>query len=198
MTLMLILILVVFLAGLYFITVSSDPKYLESLTNMTASTRCPNMLIQKGTHFYLYNSTLAEIPGVNPIEFENLEDYVEFISWQRSQGIRCPVLYLQHTYDAQGQSVYKARPSVTEPQGGLPPALSTQTFNPNYSAGTTLNQPTSSSDLSNSSQVNEEEQNSNMLFSPNAMDDNWGGQRYTKGLVDAGYYEGNEVNLYVP
>lgn len=198
MTLLLILIIIVFLAGIYFITVSSDPKYLESLTNMSGSTRCPNMLIQKGKNFYLYNSNLAEIPGVNPIEFENLEDYVEFIDWQRSQGIRCPVLYLQHSYDAQGQAGYKVRPSVTEPQGGLPPASSTQSFNPNYSAPQTMDQPTSSFDLSNSAQINEPEETSNMLFSPNAMDDNWGGPRYTKSLVDAGYYEGNEVNLFVP
>lgn len=197
MTLLLILIIIVFLAGLYFITVSCDPKYLESITNMTGSPRCPNMLIQKGSRFYLYNSNIAEIPGVNPIEFDNLEDYVEFINWQRSQGIRCPVLYLQHSYDAQGQAVYKARPSVMEPQGGLPPSLSTNP-NPNYSAGPTLDQATSNSDLSNAQNVNEEEESSNMLFSPNAMDPNWGGRRYTKSLVDAGYYEGNEVGIYIP
>jgi len=196
MSLLFILILIAFLAGFYFIYACNDPTYFESLTNM-ASTRCPNILIQKGARFFLYNSTLAEIPGVNPIEFENLEDYVEFINWQRSQGIRCPVLYLQHSYDAQGQAVYKVRPSVTEPQGGLPPAPSTQ-YNPNYSAPPTMNQPTSTSELSNSAPVNEEEQTANMLFSPNAMDDNWGGPRYTKGLVDAGFYEGNEVNIYVP
>jgi hypothetical protein len=80
------------------------------------------MLIQKGSRFYLYNSKLAQVPGVNPIEFENLEDYTEFLDWQRSQGIRCPVLYLQYTYDAQGNPVYKARPSVSEPQAGLPPS----------------------------------------------------------------------------
>lgn len=197
MTPLLILILVVFLAGIYFITVYSDPKTLEALTNMMNSPRCPNMLIQKGARFYLYNSNLAQVPGVNPIEFENLEDYVEFIDWQRSQGIRCPVLYLQQTYDAQGQSVYKARPSVMEPQGGLPPATAAQTFNPNYSAPPTLSQPTSGSDLSNAGPV-EDETTSNLLFSPNAMDDNWGGQRYTASLVDQGYYAGNEVSLYVP
>lgn len=198
MTILLIFIILVFLAGLYFIAMYNDPRSLEALTNMTGSTRCPNLLIQKGARFYLYNSKLAQVPGVNPIEFENLEDYVEFINWQRSQGIRCPVLYLQQTYDAQGKSVYKARPSVTEPQGGLPPAASTRTFNPNYSAGPTLNQPTSSSDLSNAAETSDNEVTSNLLFSPNAMDDNWGGQRYTSNLVDQGYYSGNEVQLYVP
>jgi hypothetical protein len=80
------------------------------------------LLIQKGSRFYLYNSKLAEVPGVNPVEFDNLEDYTEFLDWQRSQNIRCPVLYLQETYDAQGNKVYKSRPSVSEPQAGLPPS----------------------------------------------------------------------------
>ena len=80
------------------------------------------MLIQKGSKFYLYNSKVAQVPGVNPIEFNNLEDYTEFLDWQRSQNIRCPVLYLQETYDAQGKRVYKSRPSVSEPQAGLPPS----------------------------------------------------------------------------
>lgn len=222
MSLLLILIIIVFLAGIYFVAMYDGPKSLEGLATMTGETRCPNMLIQKGSRFHLYNSKLAQVPGVNPVEFENLEDYVEFISWQHSQGIRCPVLYLQQTYDAQGQSVYKARPSVMEPQGGLQPALSTnypgaQTtgygpdsssgpdsgpdssgstdFNPNYAGSPTITQPTSDADLSNAAVLNGNEASENMLFSPspNAMDDNWGGQRYTEKLVDAGYYVGNEV-----
>jgi hypothetical protein len=79
------------------------------------------MLIQKGAAFYLYNTKLAEVPGVHPVRFNNLEEYVEFLDWQRSQGIRCPVLYLQEVYDSQGNMTYKARPSATDPQGGLPP-----------------------------------------------------------------------------
>jgi hypothetical protein len=84
--------------------------------------RCPDMLIQKGSRFYLYNSKLAHVPGVNPVEFDSLEDYTEFLEWQKSQNIRCPVLYLQQTYDAQGNRVFKTRPSVSELQGGLPPS----------------------------------------------------------------------------
>jgi hypothetical protein len=114
----------VFLIGLYFYSKNSDPKYAEGLTNNNSLTkRCPNLLIQKGSRFYLYNSKIAQVPGVNPVEFDNLEDYTEFLDWQRSQGIRCPVLYLQETYDAQGNRVYKVRPSVSEPQAGLPPSI---------------------------------------------------------------------------
>ena len=70
----------------------------------------------------MQNTKLAQVPGVNPIMFNNLEDYVEFIQWQRRNGIRCPVLYLQQTYDAQGKPVYKTRPDTLNPQGGLQPS----------------------------------------------------------------------------
>jgi hypothetical protein len=122
MTLTMLLAIIVFMIGLYFYARCTDPKYAEGFTNENYKPRCPNLLIQKGSRFYLYNSKLAQVPGVNPIEFDNLEDYTEFLDWQRSQGIRCPVLYLQSTYDAQGKPVYKVRPSVSEPQAGLPPS----------------------------------------------------------------------------
>jgi len=124
MTLLSFLFLLVFLIGLYFYAKSAEPKYYEGLTNNSREPSCPNLLIQKGASFYLYNSKLARVPGVNPIEFENLEEYTEFLDWQRSQNIRCPVLYLQETYDTQGNRVYKSRPSVSEPQAGLPPSSS--------------------------------------------------------------------------
>ena len=114
-----IFIIICILAGIYFYTRTYT---LETMSVMGGSSgRCPNMLIQKGAAYYLYNTKLAEVPGVNPVRFNNLEEYVEFLDWQRSQGIRCPVLYLQEVYDTQGNVIYKARPSVTDPQGGLPP-----------------------------------------------------------------------------
>ena len=120
MTLLTFLSILVFLIGLYFYAKNGK----EGLTNNNSAKgpRCPDLLIQKGSRFYLYNSKLAQVPGVNPVEFDNLEDYTEFLDWQRSQNIRCPVLYLQETYDAQGNRVYKSRPSVSEPQAGLPPS----------------------------------------------------------------------------
>lgn len=103
--------------GLYLYSTSRHLEGFES-----SKPRCPDMLIQEGSKIYLYNSKLAKIPGVNPIEFENLEDYTEFLDWQRSQGIRCPVLFLQKSFDAQGNSVFKVRPDIHNPQGGLPPS----------------------------------------------------------------------------
>jgi len=202
----------IFLGGLYFYTQYTNPKmftgFKEGLSTMNGELRCPNLLIQKGSKFFLYNSNIAEVPGVNPIQFNNLEEYVEFLEWQRAAGIRCPVLYLQNTYDAQGNRVYKVRPSVTELQGGLPPTVpvplpmklvdasrSDGPYNKNgypafdqtsFYVGTTT-----PLDAMNNQQES-------LLFSDNAMDSNWGGGDYTQALVDKGYYKGNEVQIAIP
>lgn len=86
----------------------------------TLPRRCPNVLIQKGPRFYLYNSKVARVPGVNPVSFNNLEEYVEFLDWQRANDIHCPVLYVQEIYDINGEKVYKSRPSIDDLQAGLP------------------------------------------------------------------------------
>lgn len=126
----LIIIGILFLLGFYFIYKSNDIETFETKDdieqgkvlgkNYKINDNCPDVLIQKGAAFFLYNSKRANVPGINPIRFETLEEYVEFTEWQRSQGILCPVLYLQHAYDAQGEPVYKARPSPTHLYGGQP------------------------------------------------------------------------------
>jgi hypothetical protein len=232
MTLLTFLFILVFLIGLYFYAKGVDPKYSEGLTNLSTAPRCPNLLIQKGSRFYLYNSKLAQVPGVNPIEFDNLEDYTEFLDWQRSQNIRCPVLYLQESYDAQGNRVYKSRPSVSEPQAGLPPSAAAPVGiasqdtplmetslepvgdeaypNPTLLVDATRNDPpynhnsypsydqtsyyigtTTPLDSMNIKQQTQ-------VVSPDPMDDNWGGADYTQNLVDSGYYDDNNVAIYIP
>jgi len=227
MTTLTFLFILVFLIGLFFYAKTTDPKYAEGLTNNTIDERrCPNLLIQKGARFYLYNSRLAKVPGVNPVEFDNLEDYTEFLDWQKSQGIRCPVLYLQETYDAQGNRVYKSRPSVSEPQAGLPPSIASSAGipipesslgypdKPAYPNPTLLVDATRNDPPYNKNSYPAHDQTDYYVgtttpldamdikqeqakVSPNAMDPNWGGAAYTQALVDKGYYKGNEVSLYV-
>jgi len=201
--------------GLYFIYVNVKKNkggvQIEGLTTMNGEMRCPNLLIQKGASFYLYNTDVAEVPGVNPITFNNLEEYTEFLEWQRSAGIRCPVLYVQSTYDAQGKVVYKARPSVSELQGGLPPSTPmplplkfTELVDASRQDGEYNNNGYPAYDQSSYYQGSitplDQMKNSeaNMLYSDNPMDPNWGGQKYTEGLVNSGYYAGNEVEINVP
>jgi hypothetical protein len=203
--------LVLFLSGLYFyIYYTSNPKLLEGLTTNNGELRCPNLLIQKGTKYYLYNSNIAQVPGVNPIEFNTLEEYTEFLEWQRGAGIRCPVLYVQNSYDAQGERVYKVRPSVTELEGGLPPTTpvplplkftplvdATRSDAP-YNQGSYPAFDQSSYYVGSITPLDQiKNSNYNMLYSDNPMDPNWGGPEYTQALTDAGYYKANEVSISV-
>ena len=115
-----LIILILFGLGLYYYGYFGQ----NIVEGFNAKKDCPNILIQKGNRIYLKNTNLAEVPGVNPMVFDNLEDYVEFLQWERSQGIHCDVLYLKHEYDAQGNGVYKIRPDIMEPSGGsqaMPP-----------------------------------------------------------------------------
>lgn len=146
----------------------------EAFGNNSGIARCPNMLIQKGSRFYLYNSNLNHIPGVNPVSFDTLEEYDEFLKWQRAAGIRCPVLYVQYTYDLNGDPVFKIRPNPNDPQVALPeapPAIPKGYYEGDINHQTVVDQATSGN------------------YSGDAMDANWGGPDFTKTLMRAGYYD---------
>lgn len=198
-----VLIILIFIIGLLFYIKYSGGRLQEGFQNK----RCPNVLIQKENEFLLFNSNLAPVPGVNPISFKNLEDYKEFIDWQRSQGINCPVLFLQQSFDAQGNEVIQNRPDPFDLQGGL----QTIPLNENdlenisllYDAGRNdapYNQNHYPSfDPHNQyiglhtplDQMNENEKKKKI--SDNPMDTNWGGTGYTQQLVARGHYAGREV-----
>lgn len=203
--------LIIFLLGLYFVMNYSSKDVLEGFKN---NSDCPNILIQKGTDIYLYNSKKAKVPGINPVKFKNLEDYVEFLKWQRSQGIECPVLFLQHSYDAQGKPVYTMRPSPTDLQGGLPtigsipsddglPPL-TQLIDASRDDPPYNEKSYPGFDPQNLYQGDYtpldkmfSEQETDKAVSTNPMDTNWGGIKYTRDVVKSGYYADNEVSVYV-
>lgn len=204
-------------SGIYYSSVlffESQKEEMEGFTTLLNKPRCPDILIQKDKNFFLYNSNLEKVPGVNPIQFDNLEQYVEFLEWQRSQGILCPVLYLQRTYDTQGNSVYKVRPSVTEPQGGLPPSTATTMDSSKHQNPTLLidasrnDAPYNENSMPGFDQTSfyvgattpldiMDEHEQGLLYSANAMDPNWGGSKYTQNLIDQGAYKGNEVSIRV-
>ena len=50
-----------------FLLIYNSNEFKESMSNKP---RCPNILIQKGNEIWLYNNKLANIPGVNPIIFQ--------------------------------------------------------------------------------------------------------------------------------
>ena len=204
-------VILVFLSGLYFYVKYNCPKN-EGFENLTKP-KCPDLIVQKGSRYYLYNTNLAEIPGVNPIVFDNLDDYTQFIKWQRSVGIKCPVLYLQYTYDAQGEKVYKIRPSVTEPQYGLPSTLplkkgdqvqkvsllvdATRNDNP-YNTNSYPSYDQENQDIGKYTPLDEmNNYEENDLASDNAINTNWDPVLAQKH-IDEGYYKGSEVNIFIP
>ena len=171
----------------------------SSITN----DRCPNILVQHGSEIFLYNSKVEKVPGVNPIRFKSLDDYSEFMDWLKGRGIRCPVLFLQYSYDAQGNAVYKMRPSPTDLQGGLSPNI------PYSPAPTALVQMMDASrdnpPFNNQMYDGFDPLNFNMgdytsqdaafrakeltsKYSDNPMDSNWGGIKYSESIVDSGAY----------
>ena len=205
----LVIVLIIFLFGLIFYARYGPNAVVEGFdAKSLTGPRCPNILIQKGAKYYLYNSNVTQVPGVNPIAFNNLEEYVEFLEWQRAAGIRCPVLYVQNTYDVQGERVYKIRPSVTDLQGGLPPSITKPTLlvdatrnDPPYNKGQYPSQDQTSFYVGTTTPL-DVSLDTNMLYnqkgvSDNPMDPNWGGADYTEELVEAGYYKDNEVKMRV-
>jgi len=202
-------ILAMFIIGLMFTMFHTSECVQEAFEGRDASrtntNRCPDILIQKGSELYLHNSRIAKVPGVNPLKFNNLEDYVEFMDWQRSQGIRCPVLYLQHTFDAQGKPVYKIRPSPTDPKGGLPPVSSIPPDTDTDRIQDADNPPLEASsyppfDPMDPKAWSVQDEMTNRIktgVSANPMKTNWGGDKYTESLIRSGKYAGNEVQIRV-
>jgi hypothetical protein len=210
-----IFLMIVFLGGLYFYLKYTNPAILENMEN-NVKPRCPNLLIQIGSKYYLYNSNLKKVPGVNPIEFSNLEDYTDFLKWQESVGVKCPVLYVQNTYDAQGNRVYKMRPDVCDLQGGLPSTI-TPKQNVHASKNITTINMTMPDILKTITTPKQSEINSLIDFSnqnieypgslapltpkfdklsDDPMNTNWGGEKYTDKMIDEGKYKANEVLFY--
>lgn len=177
---------------------------------------CPTMLLEKDSKYYLYNKNKEYKEGTNPIIFNTLEDYTDFIKRENSLGNKCPILFLQQSYNTQGEREYKIRPSPTDLNGGAPPiinnkntylalyrgtelltdaGMSDKPYNENsYPGFDPMNQDVGKKtplDLMNLIQQTKEK-------SPNPGDPNWGGNAYTQSLIDSGYYDDNQVKIFIP
>ena len=207
---LLVVILIIFGLGLLFM-LTSKPKSLQESFSTNIKSQCPNILIQKGKHIYLRDSHQPEVPGVNPIKFNNLEDYVEYYKWQRSQGINCPVLFLHHSYDIQGNSVYKNRPSPLELEGGLPPFSGFNLDGSNRSQLLDAGDDNLPYNKNLYPSFDPDNQYIGLYTpldkiyhlnptgkSPSAIDPNWGGPKYTQKLIDKGVYKEENVKIYIP
>lgn len=173
----------VFLLGLAYVVTRTGKEGFSA----EDSRRCPNVLVKDGCRYYLYNTSEAKVPGVNPIEFANLEDYVEFTDWLRSRNIRCPVLHVEKTFNTQGQSTYHPRPSPEEIDAARPekptaccPDRARHTKRASDKLLQDADPPPSAG-----------------VASYDAMDPSWAGVAETRAAVSDGEFRGDEVAIAV-
>ena len=207
-----LILLFIFVIGLiYYI----KPKNkFEPLTNQKDD--CPNMLIEKDGELVLFNSKKKVVPGVNPIIFKNLEEYKKYVELQQSKNTTCPVIYLQYTTDTQNNELLKVKSSIFENKLDLDKEKLIETTNkyddeyfeknkildatkdstpdPNYKFNTNMfsgfdqyNQ-----DIGRNTPLDQLYYNKNKK-SPNPMDPNWGGKKYTQQKIDQGEYKDRYV-----
>ena len=81
------------------------------------------MLIHEGGAYYLLNTKKMRVPGVNPVRLNSLEEYKEFVQWQRMSGISCPILYVQHMLSVDGGSVYRSGVDPLVQKKGYVPSI---------------------------------------------------------------------------
>ena len=209
---LLLLLVIIFVLGLYF--------YLKSYTtieNMT-NNNCPNMLIEKDGKIMLFNSELPIKKDSNPIEFDNLDKYIEFVETEKSMNKNCKTLSLQYTTDTQNNDLIQVLPSLFENNGGLP-FISSNSVNKENSAyfeenkmldATIDSTPDNHIDFNTNMYSGFDQYNQNIgldtpldkIFyesseiSRNPYDPHWGGKNYTQYAVDNGEYEDRYVYKY--
>lgn len=196
-----IFVITLFFLGLYF---TFNFKKLEGFGNKP---RCPNILLQRGNRVFLYNSDLAIVPGVNPISFNNLEEYTQFVEWQRGQGINCPVLKLQRSFDAQNNEIYQVSPNIFSNENlqlnyneqNPKPLINANTDNPPFNQGR-IGFDQNNQDIGRFTGLDQMYHDNTFEdgCSADPMDTNWCGVEYSRKKVKEGAYAGNEVSLYVP
>lgn len=192
--------LILFLAGLYF---TSSYKNKNSVIEPfeSISSNCPNLLIQKDNKFFLYNTSKAEVPGVNPIKFDNLDEYTEFISWLRSSGVKCPVLLAKQTYTTQGDKSFKFCPCDDPALCGLPQTqvpYETKLIDAGHDKGSMPGFDPDNQYIGDYTPLDKMYHSQDReKQSDNPMDNSWGGVDYSRKAVESGKYSENEISLWV-
>lgn len=228
------LYLIIFIIGLIFFCTNSRKGIIETFNNSNQSNnsnksnnfdisnnlftkktppgnkipldKCPNILMKKDNLIYLFNTNLAKVPGVNPIIFNNLEEYTEFVNWQSSQNINCPVLFLNKTYDTQNNTIYKVQPNpfmqpeVTLQQNDLirpgnkfiTPLVNAALDNPPYNQNEYASFDPQNQYIGDITPLDKMFYSKD-LKSPNPMDPNWGGHAFTQSKLDKGKFTKDEI-----
>lgn len=198
----LLFLLVVFFIGFY-LYVFEFSRFKENMTSgrdaPSEDVSCPDLLINRGNILLLYNSRLPEAKGTNPLEFKNMDEYIAHLEGQRKLGIKCPILYLQLENDAQGNDVYRLRPSPFDQEGGLPTPLvnkenpseviDSNRDHPPYNSGNYAGFDPMGLHVGEYTVLDQIHESTEAApISDNPLDSNWGGVLYTESAVQSGKY----------
>jgi hypothetical protein len=193
----LIFIIIIFILGLIFSLNYKTEDLLENFEiNEKINNKCPNLLIKKDNGIYLYNTKSKE----EPLKFKNLEDYKKFMKQMKLKNIECPLLFLQQTFDTQGERTYRILPSIEENNAGLPvnPVITIETklygsHDPGSFPGfDPLNQYIGTNTPLDAIYHTKEK------ISDNPIDTNWGGAEHTRKSIINGKYSKREVYKISP
>ena len=194
--LMMFIILTFLIIGYYFTLANNNNVATKTIEGFTLTEddemfkSCPTSLLKEGSKYYLFNKDIPKKDGVNPYVMDSLDEYIEFIEYQRSKGIDCPVLYIEGTYNAQGSKEYRnkrAPGKSTNVKPKHPPltklldaSRESDVYNTNMFAGFDKDNMYIGeyTPLDKRFHAFENEDNS-----PNAMDPNWGGAEYSKQIL---------------
>lgn len=221
MVFMVFLLISTFVGLHFYMTFYFESHKKEALTNISnrdvgrpdsENKTCFDMMINNGENILLYNTNMPEMIGVNPLTFNNLDEYIKYLDNQRNDGLTCPILYLQKEFSAQGDDVYRIRPDpFNNDNGGLSqnsvlvnqnpkivPIINSNDDNPPYNTNMhngfdpynlQVGTYTDLDRLHDSTQYSK--------YSDNPMDSNWGGVIHTENAVKSGKYEVNNIRRTV-
>jgi len=155
---------------------------------------CPNLLIKKEGRLLLYNTNKAEDEN-NPIQFSNLDEYINYLEIQRSKGNSCPILYLQQESNTQGEETYRIRPSPfnNDSSQNIKPIVNAEREHPPYNIGNYPAFDPHGQDIGSYNEIDQIHDSTNRGPSDNPMDSNWGGVTLTQRAVDSGKYDKEQV-----
>ena len=203
----------VFLFGLHYYTFynknNNNNNNFEAMENKK---KCYNMLIEHSNKFYLLNNKEKITKDTNPIIFDSLEEYKQFVEEEDSKGNKCPVVFLQYTTNTQNEELLQVKPSIFENNGGIQFKYNDKEYyNKNKMLDATKDSTPGKNKIFNKnmySGFDKENQNigrdtpldrifhSNSKVSANPFDHNWGGKNYTQRKIDKGDYKDREVYKY--
>ena len=144
----------------------------------------------------LLNTRKAKVPGINPILFNNLEEYTEFVQWQQAMKIKCPILYFQQTYTTQGEKGFRMLPDPVEKQAGLPsthraqrqPLYDATRDDPPYNQNSYAGADPTDQNIGVYTPLDKLYHSKNQT-SDSAMDKNWHGAIKTQDNINKGIYD---------